>query len=86
MKLEGRTFKGNTILEVKVISHDDPKVRFSKELEQALVLLCRELDIPVPMWLSKNTHEFAVFRHTIFFAEQFTQSVKFDSFQIRLLE
>lgn len=86
MKLEGRTFKGNTILDVQIVVHENPAVRYSKELEEVFVLLCKEMNAPVPMWLSKNTHEFAVFRQTIFFAEQFDQKVTFDRFQIRLLE
>ncbi len=86
MKLEGRTFKGNNILNVQVVEHENPNARYSKELEENLVLLCKEMDVPIPMWLSKNTHEFAAFRQTIFFAEQFNQKVGFDRFQIRLLE
>lgn len=86
MKLEGRTFKGNNIMNVCVVDHTNDKVRYSKELEEALILLCTEMDIPLPMWLSKNTHEFAAFRQTIFFSEQYNQKVSFDRFQMRLLE
>ena len=86
MRLEGRTFKGNTILNVCVVDHTNENVRFSKELEETLILLCADMDIPIPMWLSKNTHEFAVFRQTIFFSEQYNQKVNFDRFQMRLLE
>lgn len=86
MKLEGRIFKGNTILNVCVVVHENDKVRYSKELEETLIMLCEEMDIPLPMWLSKNTHEFAAFRQTIFFAEQYNQKVSFDRFQMRLLE
>lgn len=86
MKLEGRTFKGNNILNVQIVEHENSSVRYSKELEETLILLCQEMDVPLPMWLSKNTHEFAAFRQTIFFAEQYNQKVVFDRFQIRLLE
>ena len=86
MKLEGRTFKGNTILNVHIVNYENDKVRFSKELEEALIILCEQMDVPIPMWLSKNTHEFAAFRQTIFFAEQYNQKVGFDRFQMRLLE
>lgn len=86
MKLEGRTFKGNNILNVQIIEHENDKVRYSKELEECLILLCQEMDLPLPMWLSKNTHEFAAFRQTIFFAEQYNQKVTFDRFQIKLIE
>jgi hypothetical protein len=36
--------------------------------------------------MEKNTHEFARFHQTIFFAEQFTEPIKFERFQIRWLE
>lgn len=85
MVLEGKLFVANRMTEVKEIEFSDPSLRFSAELSEAIILLCRELDVPVPMWMKKNTHEFAAFRQTIFFAEQYTQKVRFDRFQIRML-
>ena len=41
---------------------------------------------PVPLWMKKNTHEFAAFHQTIFFDEQYPDKVKFDKFQIKMLE
>lgn len=86
MKVEGRTFIGNNIINVKIVEHENPDVRFAKELEESLILVCRELNMPCPMWLSKNTHEFAAFRQTMFYAEQFNQEVSFDRFQFKLID
>lgn len=86
MKLEGKLFKGNLMTDCKEVVYSNNTVRFSKELEEALILLCRELDVPVPLWLTKNTKEFAAFRQTVFFAEAYTEKVRFDRFQIRYLE
>jgi hypothetical protein len=55
-------------------------------LEKALVELCKQMDIPVPMWMKKNTKEFAAFGQTIFFREQYTENIRFDRFQIRVIE
>lgn len=85
MVLEGKLFVANRMIDIKEIVYEEKGVRFSVELEHALVLLCRELDIPVPMWMVKNTHEFAAFHQTIFFSEQYTEKVRFDRFQIKLL-
>ena len=85
MKLEGRLFKGNIALREAVVERNDPKLTFTKELEALLIEICHELEAPIPLWLSKNTHEFAAFRQTIFFSDQFTERVFFDRFQIRLI-
>lgn len=85
MRLEGKLFKGNIMTREAVVTRDDPDLSFVKELEQALIDLCHALEIPIPMWLSKNTHEFAAFRQTMFFSDQYTETVHFDRFQIRLI-
>lgn len=85
MVLEGRTYKGNRLLKLKEIKYDNPEVSFSVELSEAIIELCRVMDIPVPMWMKKNTHEFAAFHQTIFFDEQYTEKVRFDSFQIKMI-
>lgn len=83
MKLEGRLFVANRMTEIKEIETEDTNEPFSTRLGRALVELCRQMDIPVPMWMKKNTHEFAAFRQTIFFKEQYTENVRFDRFQIK---
>lgn len=84
MVLEGRLFVANRMTEIKEITTVDNNESFSKNLEQALILLCRELSIPTPIWMKKNTHEFAAFHQTLFFADQFTEKVRFDRFQITM--
>jgi len=87
MKLEGRLFVGNRMSEIKEVELvSDPNAPFSRNLEAALVLLCKELDIPVPIWMKKNTKEFAAFYQTIFFADQYQEQVRFDRFQIKMTE
>jgi len=85
MRLEGKLFKGNLMTREAVVTRNDPEVSFVKELENALIDLCHALDVPIPLWLSKNTHEFAAFRQTMFFSDQYTETVRFDRFQIRLI-
>ena len=85
MKLEGKLFKENLVIRQNVVVRDDRDLSFVRELELALIDLCHALEVPIPLWLSKNTHEFAAFRQTIFFSDQYTEQVFFDRFQIRLL-
>lgn len=86
MKVEGRLFRESVLLAVESVTYTNEEVRFSKELENSLILLCRKMDIPVPLWLDKNTKEFAAFRQTIFFSEQFSQEVEFERFQFKLCD
>ena len=86
MKLEGRIFRANlTVRELTVIQPETGD-RFVRQLEKSLIELCHGLEIPIPLWLGKNTHEFARFHQTLFFADQFGETVTFDRFQIRWLE
>lgn len=86
MRIEGKIFCGNIMTrEVTVTREESRDVPFVRTLELALIDVCRELESPIPLWLSKNTHEFAAFHQTIFFRDQFTEKTNFDRFQIRLL-
>lgn len=82
MKLEGRIFSANLLLREATVEKPDTGGKFVPQLESCLIDLCHELDVPIPLWLEKNTREFARFHQTLFFAEQFTEKIKFDRFQI----
>lgn len=86
MKLEGRTYLANLLVQSATVQLDLEEQRFSKQLDLCLIELCRRLKAPLPLWLKKNTREFARFHQTIFFAEQFTEPVNFERLQIRWLE
>lgn len=86
MRLEGRLFRQNLMIRVATVEQVETSGRlFVEHLDQALISLCRQIDSPLPIWLEKNTHEFARFHQTIFFDGQFTEKIDFDRFQIRLL-
>lgn len=83
MKLTGRIYKGTAVImeEESVLSGEG---KFQKQLEHSLIDLCKRMGISVPMWLGKNTREFARFRWTTFNSDQFFEQVNFDRFEIRL--
>lgn len=86
MRLEGRIYRQNRALREAIVDLPDPGgLHYVELLDRTLIELCHQLDVPLPIWLQKNTTEFARFRQTIFFSGQFTEPVKFDRFQIRLL-
>jgi len=86
MKLEGKLFRANLTIADIIIEQPDQPGPFVKQLETCLIKLCRELEIPTPLWLEKNTMEFARFHQTIFFEEQFIDKVNFNRFQIKMLK
>ena len=55
-------------------------------VEDALTELCRQFDIPCPIWLSKHENEFESFRHTAFLPEHFMEEVPFQRLEIEYLD
>lgn len=86
MKLEGKLFRANLVYKDTVVERADTDERFVPQLERCLVDLCHNLEIPIPLWLGKNTREFARFHQTMFFSDQFTDKINFDRLQIRWLK
>lgn len=84
MKLAGKLIKGTKIAKKAFFEKNDNSMSYTDMLEECLIGLCKELDIPVPIWMKKNTHEFAAFRRTFFSNDQFAEKVNFDRFEIRL--
>ncbi len=54
--------------------------------KETLVALCREADLPVPMWLDKHEREFERFRRTAFLPDHFIEEVRFERMEIELIE
>ncbi len=57
-----------------------------EEVREALTELCREFDIPRPLWLDKHEREFGEFRRTRFLPEHFIEEVPFQRLEIEFLE
>lgn len=55
-------------------------------VEEALNELCREFDIPNPIWLRKHEREFEEFRCTAFLPEHFIEDVPFQKLEIEYLD
>jgi hypothetical protein len=86
MKLEGQLFAANLLLKELTIERHDDKDKWVKQLENCLIDLCHGLDVPIPLWLEKNSREFARYHQTLFFAEQFGEKIRFDRMQIRWID
>ena len=84
MKLGGKLKIGTTTIKSAVVEVDGKGQSFRDTLEECLINLCKELDIPVPLWLKKNTSELGAFRKTFFSNEQFIEKIPFDRFEISI--
>lgn len=86
MKLYGKIIKERKTMREEVAINTDDNVPFHDKLEKCLVEVCKKLDCQVPLWLEKNTKEFAMYRKTFFSKEQFMENVWFDKLEIRVVE
>ena len=84
MKIYGKIIIGTRILKELAYENKVSEVSFNDKLEDCLINICKRLEIPVPLWINKNTKEFVRFRKTNFEADQFIETVKFDRFEIRV--
>lgn len=56
------------------------------EEKDALTELCHQFDVPVPIWLGKQEHEWEDFRRTAFTQDQFVEEIHFDRMEIEFLD
>lgn len=84
MKLNGSLMLDGKILRESVKEANDENLNFREKLEKCFLELCRELEIPVPLWMKKNTTELGAFGTTFFPREQFIEKVWFDRFVIKI--
>ena len=67
-----------------LVENEQPELSYHDTLEKCLLEVCTQLEIPVPLWLEKNTKEFVAYHKTFFTHEQFIDRVWFDKFEIRV--
>lgn len=84
MILYGKLMLGNMPLKNSKAVSNDPAKAFHDQMEEAFVQLCRNLDIPVPIWLKKNTRELSHYKKTFFEKEQFIEETVFDRFVLEI--
>ena len=86
MRLEGTVYQGDLVINRQTLALSKEGQSFTKQLDRTLLALTKALNVPIPIWLQKNTREFTHFRQTMFFPEQFAETVNFSYLQIKLIE
>jgi hypothetical protein len=82
LELYGRIVKNSKTVREASIEKSREGAPYRDILEECLLGLCKELEIPVPIWLKKNTSELVNFQKTFFYRDQFVENIKFDAFEI----
>ena len=85
MKFFGRMMKERFVMIETMTEDFETNKPLVDRLEKCLRVVCKELDVSVPIWLDRNTSEFACFRRTTFTPEQFIDQVKFDRLEIEVV-
>ena len=80
-----RQFKDNRMLEDITISNTDNDTRTHKVLK-ALENACKEMDLPVPIWLEININDFKRNAKCRFYQDSFMESVDFDYLEMQIIE
>lgn len=85
LKLWGKLIESNKIIdqEVVVINED---IEYEEELKKCIIELCYKFDIQKPYWLKKNLDEYNKIKKTTFTQDNFIEEIRFDRFQIEVLE
>jgi hypothetical protein len=84
MILHGRLIKDSNPLRDATVKNETPGLNFHDLLQESFLMLCKELAIPIPLWLPKNTKEFARFHKTFFAKDQFLEPMIFDRFEMTI--
>ena len=84
MVINGKLLKNNRIIAMNQVENTDDCLNMTRQLESCLLELCKVFNIPITIWMSKNTKEFVQFKKTVFTSEQFIENVFFDRFVIEL--
>ncbi len=82
--IELTLYRQNLVIQQAQCQRPQKGAGFSQMMSSALVELCRLVHAPIPLWLDKNTREFSRFHQTLFFPEQFDETVAFDRMRLRL--
>ena len=76
MRVWAKLYKDNIIINDVTGSSENAEV--AEALLECLEQIYQELDLAEPIWLSKHTRDFSVFRRTKLYPSDFMEKVHFD--------
>lgn len=85
IRLWGKIIKNNRIVSHSEYTCND-NIEYQAQLKKCIKELCYKLDLQKPYWLPKNLDEYNKFKKTSFIQDNFIEKIKFDRFEIEVLE
>lgn len=84
VKLYGKLIKDSKLIRDTWVEPGNASDNFRDQLEECLIMVCKNLDVEVPIWLKKNTTEFGLYKKTSFNSDHFGETIRFDRLEIEL--
>ena len=84
-RLWAKEWKDSVLLRDTVICDDADRTR-TKKVFTALEEVCRQFDLPKPIWLDKTVREFQLHARARFYQDHFIEEIPFDYLEIEIIE
>lgn len=84
LTLWGKIIKNDKVLRTDTCSSN--KAQLADAILECLEHFAKSFDIEAPMWNSSHTKQFGMFRKATFRPDDFIEAVKFDRFEIQVLD
>lgn len=85
MRIWARQFKETHMLCDYLVEDNSAETRTHK-IFNAIDKICKEMDLPQPIWLDKNIKEFKSIAKVRFGRDSFIEEVPFDYLEIQVIE
>lgn len=81
---------GKIIKDSKILAHTEftciEEIEYQEQLKKCIKEICYKLDLQKPYWLPNNLEEYNRIKRTSFNQDNFIEVIKFDRFEIQVLE
>lgn len=84
-RLWGKIWKDNHLVKDTVYENAED-INRTRKVFDGLEDICRQFDLPVPIWLDLNISDFKRHSRTRFLTDSFIESIDFDYLEIQVIE
>ena len=86
MRIWGKLWKNNRMIQDTVIENYEIEQNRTTKVYQALSDICHEFDLQNPIWLDINKQDFIRTSRCRFYADSFIESIDFDYLELHVIE
>lgn len=85
-RLWAKVFKENRMIKDMVVCNDNPDLRRTQKIFDAIEEICHAYDLPKPIWLNATIAEFKRHDKARFTKDNFMEQIDFDYLEIHVIE